>query len=79
MTTRKIDVFNSRIKIPFFAPDITNEDKDAVAKALNSSLLTDGPKLREFESAFARMTGAKFAIGVSNATDRKSTRLNSSH
>ena len=51
MTTRKIDVFNSRIKIPFFAPDITNEDKDAVAKALNSSLLTDGPKLREFESA----------------------------
>ena len=73
----------SKKNIPFFAPWITNEDKKAVMDALSYSLLTDGPKLRQFESAFAKFTGAKYAIGVSNATsalqDRKSTRLNSSH
>ena len=58
----------SEITVPFFAPWITREDKKAVIDALNSSLLTDGPKLRQFESAFAKFTGARYAIGVSNAT-----------
>ena len=34
------------IKVPFFVPSITNHDKTVVTNALNSSLLTDGPKLR---------------------------------
>ena len=55
-------------KIPFFEPWITKEDKKAVVDALSSSLLTDGPKLRQFELAFAKFTGARYAIGVSNAT-----------
>ena len=59
---------SSKNNVPFFKPWITNEDKKAVIDALNSPLLTDGPKLREFESAFAKFTGAKYAIGVSNAT-----------
>jgi len=58
----------SESSIPFFVPWITKEDKKAVIDALNSSLLTDGPKLRQFESAFAKFTGARYAIGVSNAT-----------
>ena len=58
----------SESNVPFFAPWITSEDKKAVMDALNSSLLTDGPKLRQFESAFAKFTGARYAIGVSNAT-----------
>ena len=58
----------SEITVPFFVPWITREDKKAVIDALNSSLLTDGPKLRQFESAFAKFTGARYAIGVSNAT-----------
>ena len=56
------------IKIPFFLPWITKDDKTAISRALNSPLLTDGPKLRQFETAFAKFTGAKYAIGVSNAT-----------
>ena len=64
-----IDVFNdSHIKVPFVLPEITNEDKKAILSALNQNLLTDGPKLREFENKFAKFTGAKYAIGVSNAT-----------
>ena len=52
-----IDVFNdSHIKVPFVLPEITNEDKKAILSALNQNLLTDGPKLREFENKFAKFT-----------------------
>ena len=54
--------------ISFFKPWITKEDKKAVMNALDNSLLTDGPILREFESKFAKFTNAKYAIAVSNAT-----------
>lgn len=60
--------YTSKLKVPFFAPWITKVDKKAILDALDATLLTDGPKLREFESAFAKFTGAKYAIGVSNAT-----------
>ncbi len=56
------------IKVPFFSPWITNDDKNAVRNALGSTSLTDGPKLRQFEFEFSKFTGAKYAIGVSNAT-----------
>ena len=69
MKKKTIDAFNdASIKVPFIIPEITKNDKDAVLKALNSRLLTDGPKLRKFESIFAKFTGAKFAVGVSNGT-----------
>jgi len=66
---KKKDAFNdASIKVPFIIPEITKDDKNAVLNALNSTLLTDGPKLRKFESLFAKFTGAKFAVGVSNGT-----------
>ena len=66
---KKSDAFNdSNIKVPFVLPEITNVDKSAILSALNQNLLTDGPKLKEFENKFAKFTGARYAIGVSNAT-----------
>ena len=66
---KKSDAFNNlHIKVPFVLPEITNEDKRAILRTLNQSLLTDGPKLKEFENKFAKFTGARYAIGVSNAT-----------
>lgn len=56
------------MKIPFFKPDITKEDKEVINYGLGSRILTDGSVLREFEKKFARFVGAKYAIGVSNAT-----------
>lgn len=65
----KKDAFNDdSISVPFVIPMITKEDKSAVYKALNSPLLTDGPKLIEFEKMFSKYTNSLFAIGVSNAT-----------
>lgn len=66
---KEVDVFNdSQIKVPFVLPEITNDDRNAVLSALNQNLLTDGPILQEFEREFAEFTGAKYAVGVSNAT-----------
>ena len=69
MKNKTNDAFgDGSIKVPFIIPEITKNDKNAVLTALNSKLLTDGPKLHKFESIFARFTGAKFAVGVSNGT-----------
>ena len=69
MKKKLVDAFSdTSIKVPFIIPEITKNDKNVMLNALNSRLLTDGPKLRKFESIFAKFTGAKFAIGVSNGT-----------
>jgi len=58
---------NSEI-VPFFVPWITEEDKNAVLKALSSRWLTGGPKVREFERMFAQYIGVKHAIATSSCT-----------
>ena len=69
MKKKIVDAFgDASIKVPFIIPEITKNDKNIVLNALNSRLLTDGPKLSKFESNFAKFTGAKFAVGVSNGT-----------
>jgi len=69
MTKKTIDVFhNKKTRVPFFVPDISKADKLAVMDALNSTMLTDGPQLRKFEQKFAKYTGSKYAVGVSNGT-----------
>lgn len=59
---------NKTIKVPFFSPYIDEIDKKAVLRALNSTLLTDGPQLQEFENQFSKFTMSRYAVGVSNAT-----------
>lgn len=40
----------------------------AVVETLKSDYLTQGPKIAEFEQAFARYVGAEYAVAVNNAT-----------
>lgn len=54
--------------IPYGRQDITQEDIDAVIETLKSDYLTQGPKIHEFEHAFANYVKAKYAIAVSNGT-----------
>jgi dTDP-4-amino-4,6-dideoxygalactose transaminase len=54
--------------IPLSAPWITNYEKKIILNSLNTSHLTDGPKLRRFESMFAKKTASRYAVGVSNGT-----------
>jgi len=54
--------------IPYGRQDIRPEDLQAVLAALQSDYLTQGPKIAEFESAFAEYIGAPYAVAVANGT-----------
>ena len=54
--------------IPYGKQQIDQDDLDAVCEALQSDFLTCGPKIEEFEEAFAQFVGAKHAVVVCNAT-----------
>ncbi len=54
--------------LPYGRQTVTEEDIAAVAATLRSDWLTTGPKVAEFEEAFAAKVGAKFAISFSSGT-----------
>jgi UDP-4-amino-4,6-dideoxy-N-acetyl-beta-L-altrosamine transaminase len=54
--------------IPYGKQTITQDDIDAVVATLTSDFLTQGPKVIEFESAFAAYVGSTYAVAVSNGT-----------
>ena len=54
--------------IPYGRQEITEEDIQDVVETLRSDFLTQGPKIQEFENAFAEYVGAKHAVAVSNGT-----------
>ncbi|HEY1037868.1 MAG TPA: UDP-4-amino-4,6-dideoxy-N-acetyl-beta-L-altrosamine transaminase [Bacteroidia bacterium] len=54
--------------IPYGRQHITDEDIQAVTEALRSDFLTQGPKIAEFEKAFAEYIGCKYAVAISNGT-----------
>ncbi len=54
--------------IPYGRQHITDADIEAVVATLRSDFLTQGPKVAEFETAFAAYVGARYAVTVSNGT-----------
>jgi len=54
--------------IPYGKQNITQGDIDAVVEVLKADYLTQGPKIKEFEDAFASYVDAKYAVAVSNGT-----------
>ena len=54
--------------IPYGRQHITEEDLKAVNETLLSDYLTQGPKIAEFENAFAKYIGCKYAVAVANGT-----------
>lgn len=54
--------------IPYGKQEITQDDIDAVISTLQSDFLTQGPKISEFEKAFANYIGCRYAVAVSNGT-----------
>jgi UDP-4-amino-4,6-dideoxy-N-acetyl-beta-L-altrosamine transaminase len=57
-----------RSRIPYGRQHITQEDINAVVEVLKSDWLTQGPKIAEFEEAFAKYVDTKYAVAVSNGT-----------
>ncbi|HTV05058.1 MAG TPA: DegT/DnrJ/EryC1/StrS family aminotransferase [Acidobacteriaceae bacterium] len=56
------------MNIPLSAPDITDAEIDAVTQVLRTNRLSLGPKLSEFESAFAHFIGTSQGVAVSSGT-----------
>jgi len=56
------------MNIPLAQPDLTWVERKAVMDVMDSTLLSLGPKLPEFESAMASYIGIKHAIAVNSGT-----------
>ena len=54
--------------IPYGRQFIDEDDIRAVADVLHSDWLTTGPKVVEFENAFADLVGAQYAVGITSGT-----------
>ncbi|MCH8824431.1 MAG: DegT/DnrJ/EryC1/StrS family aminotransferase [Planctomycetes bacterium] len=52
--------------IPFGRPMIGDAERAAVMDVLSGHILTHGPKVKEFETAFAEFTGAPHALATSS-------------
>lgn len=57
-----------RISLPYGKPSLDEDDIAAVVAVLRSDWLTTGPKVAEFERAFADYVGTQEAIAVSSGT-----------
>jgi perosamine synthetase len=58
----------SQERIPMSAPDITDEEREAVAAVLKTPRLSLGPQAEAFEAAVAEYVGARYAVSVSSGT-----------
>lgn len=60
---------SSKIKlIPYGRQSIDEQDISSVINVLSSDWITQGPKIKEFEDALCKYTGAKYAVCVSSGT-----------
>ncbi len=54
--------------IPFGCPLMEKEEEKAVLSVLESHILTHGPRVKDFESAFSKFTKAEYCIATSSCT-----------
>ena len=54
--------------LPFALPDIDNEELLEIKDSLLTNWITTGPKVNQFEKAFAEVVGASHAIAVNSGT-----------
>jgi len=54
--------------VPMSSPEINDEDRQAVQEVLNTTSLSMGPKISQFEQAIRERTGSRYALGVSSGT-----------
>lgn len=57
-----------KIKVPFFRPEFSHKDIEAIADVLYSGHLTTGPRCSQFEMMFAERLGVAHAISTNSAT-----------
>lgn len=58
----------THMPVPMSSPDIGTTEREAVARVLDGSYLSNGPITKEFEDSFARAVGRNHAVSVSSGT-----------
>lgn len=56
------------MSVPFFRPELNEDEIAEVVAALRSGWLTTGPRVGRFEAAFAEAVGARHALAVNSCT-----------
>ena len=56
------------MEVPFSRPYLTGREGDAVAEAIASRWVAQGPRVRDFEAAWAARVGAREAVATANGT-----------
>ena len=56
------------MKVPFFRPELTPSEIEAVVETLRSGWLTTGPRVARFEERFAEAVGARNAVALNSCT-----------
>jgi dTDP-4-amino-4,6-dideoxygalactose transaminase len=56
------------VAIPFFRPQLTEQEIEEVVSTLRSGWLTSGPKVQRFEQEFAAAVGAPHAVAINSCT-----------
>jgi dTDP-4-amino-4,6-dideoxygalactose transaminase len=56
------------MEVPFARPSLRGDEGAAVAEAIASGWLSQGPRVRAFEAAFAQRVGAADAVATTNCT-----------
>lgn len=59
---------DKKFSIPFFRPELGEEEINEVVSVLRSGWLTTGPRVRDLEKAFAASVGAQYAVAVNSCT-----------
>lgn len=54
--------------VPFFRPDLREEEIQEVVATLKSGWLTTGPRVARFEREFSQAVGCQFAVAVNSCT-----------
>jgi dTDP-4-amino-4,6-dideoxygalactose transaminase len=54
--------------LPFYVPEIGEDEIESVIDTLRSGWLTTGPKVKQFEEEFAKSIGAGHAVAVNSGT-----------
>ncbi len=60
--------YQQQVSVPMSLPDITDKERDAVARVMATNYLSMGPYVKAFEQAFRDFTGAAHAIAVNSGT-----------
>ena len=64
------------IRIPLARPDITDLERDAVMRVMQSDVLSLGPELPAFEAELAACAGTKHAVVVNSGTSARMKGMN---